>query len=48
MCSSNGIETLVECVLRVYVVPEGGGSGGVMVEPTEGVGVTEMVDVPGV
>ena len=35
-------------MLCVYVVPEGGGSGGVMVEPTEGVGVTEMVDVPGV
>ena len=31
------------------IIPEGGsGSGGVMVEPTEGVRVTEMVDVPGV
>ena len=30
------------------IIPEGGSGGGVMVGPTEGVGVTEMVDVPGV
>ena len=40
-------------LISVYVVPEGddGSGSGVMVELTEGVGVTEMVisiDVPGV